>query len=406
MALTLIGTNDWNTVKDWSEDLVKEMDSTLDFAPFIGGEDKLITEKEELQRGKGDELTIPMRYKNVGQGVVGDVSVMDKLQNVLYAADKLRVDQVQYPFVAPNDNTIMQQRVSFNLLENARANMLQQNKDNFNIGFFVQMSGYTGKTIYVDGREAQYIMNGGDYMGMNPVQPPSADRWYAANQSSEDKLTANDKLTLPMIDFMVKKAQIANPVFGRIEGLYKGASYIMFVHPSQEEQLRTDAQWTEITKYAYMGEGQDKSNPIFGGILGIYHDTLLVRSRYVCQGVDSSGNPLPNTRRAIFCGAQAMMYARASTDRKNDRVDIFMDATIDGGNRSAVIAKRIYGMKKTVFNREGAIPTMEARPDFACMVLSTYADDDANTSGAVPVQNNVAAGRKTKPIAAPNGNVA
>ncbi len=70
---------------------------------------------------------------------------------------------------------------------------------------------------------------------------------------------------------------------------------------------------------------------------------------------------MANTRRAVFCGAQAALFAVGKGGDTDSMT--WVEEEFDYENQLGVSAGMIFGLKKTVFN--GA--------DFAALTVSTYA---------------------------------
>ena len=102
-----------------------------------------------------------------------------------------------------------------------------------------------------------------------------------------------------------------------------------------------------------MGKGV-RDNPIFTGALGVYNGVILRENPRIPTVV-------ANTRRAIFCGAQAATFAvgQNNTPEKMSWVEELFDYE----NQLGVSAGMIFGAKKSVFNST----------DFGVLVMSTYA---------------------------------
>jgi hypothetical protein len=83
----------------------------------------------------------------------------------------------------------------------------------------------------------------------------------------------------------------------------------------------------------------------------------------VPQGYTSAaGNAtVANTRRAIFMGAQAALFAVGKGGNPDSMT--WVEEEFDYENQLGVSAGMIYGLKKTVFNSA----------DFASIVVATYA---------------------------------
>lgn len=109
-----------------------------------------------------------------------------------------------------------------------------------------------------------------------------------------------------------------------------------------------------------MTGGEIVDNPIFDGSLGVYNGVILHSDTRVTQGV-TSGAAQSNTRRSVFCGAQAGMMAYGR-DNGPERFT-WVEELFDYENELGVSAGMIWGLKKSVFNST----------DYATIVCSSYA---------------------------------
>ncbi|WP_299346877.1 DUF4043 family protein, partial [uncultured Maritalea sp.] len=129
--------------------------------------------------------------------------------------------------------------------------------------------------------------------------------------------------------------------------------------------LRADAttagNWFDLQRASIEG-GKIKDNGILSGALGVYNRTLLVESTRLPLAINSStGAAISNTRRAVFCGAQALScaYGKDSGPTKF----VWTEKLFDYDNELGVSVSCIHGMKKSIFNSE----------DFATITIPTYA---------------------------------
>lgn len=171
--------------------------------------------------------------------------------------------------------------------------------------------------------------------------------------------------TPAVIDHAVNFAKIATPLVRplRINGQYK---YVMFIHPNQTRQLRTNntantVTWYDIMRARVQG-GEMDVNPIFNGALGEYNGVILHESTRI-PAPAASGNS--NFYRAVMCGAQAACFATGRRDA--DRQMKWVEEYFDYENELGVAAGMIWGLKKTVFNGI----------DFGTIVAQTYSPNPA-----------------------------
>jgi len=128
--------------------------------------------------------------------------------------------------------------------------------------------------------------------------------------------------------------------------------------------LRTntsDGQWLDLTKAAYSGAGAD--NPIFSGAIGYYNGVVLRENEDVVPGVHSTTlAEQTSTRRALFLGAQACVWAQSSRYSKNTPYK-WVEKKFDYDRELGVSVQSLMGLKKCIYNSE----------DFGTITISTYA---------------------------------
>jgi N4-gp56 family major capsid protein len=131
----------------------------------------------------------------------------------------------------------------------------------------------------------------------------------------------------------------------------------------------TTGQWLDIQKAAMTG-GDIGDNPIFWNAIGMYHGVLLHENSRVTNSVANAGTAVANTKRALFCGAQAaaLAFGRGEGDSQKFR---WLEELRDFGRQIGIGVSAIWGLKKTVFNSS----------DFATVVIDTYGLD-IDTLGA------------------------
>ena len=203
------------------------------------------------------------------------------------------------------------------------------------------------------------------YIGANAIVAPSTNRWIRAGGVANDQSLSTNAMALTLIDQCVAKAKTASPMIRPIKGLGADIDYVMFVHPDQVRSLRADAAtaggWMDLQKARITG-GEITNNAVFTGALGVYNRTLLVENSRIPKAINAStGAAIDNTRRAVFCGAQALTFAVGQSYR--DTKFTWAEELDDYGKILGVKAGLIFGMKKTRFNSE----------DFGTIAVSTYA---------------------------------
>lgn len=343
MATSAYGVNHPLAVKLWSEKLFYEALKTTWLAKFIGNDSQSIIQlKGETQKSAGDRITVGLRMQLSGSGVQGDGTLEGNEEALTVYSDNLLINQLRH--AVRTDGRMSQQRVLFDLREEARMGLQDWWADRIDASLFNQLGGNTGQS------DTKYTGNNAT------VAPSSGNIYYAngvANETQVASASASNIMKLSYIDVAVEKAKTLTPQIRplKIDGEEK---YVLFLHPYQVTDLRQNTntgQWLDIQKAAMAGMQSSKS-PIYTGALGEYNGVVLhasVRVPTVTSGC----------YRAIFCGAQAGMIAYGQDNSQNKMT--WVEELFDYKNQLGVSVGMIWGAKKTIFNSA----------DFATLIIAT-----------------------------------
>lgn len=355
MAATEYGVNHPLAVKLWSRKLFLEALKATWFSKFIGTDsNSLVQLQSDTQKGPGDRIDIGLRMQLTGDGVTGDETLEGQEEALTTYDFSIFIDQLRH--AVRSKGRMSEQRVPFNVREEARNGLTDWWAGRMDEAFFNQLCGYTTETkLARTGLQA-------------PVAPDSDHIMFAGSEASEASLSATTThaLKLSDIDKMVAKAKTLSPL---IRPLRIGGTdhYCLFLHPFQVYQLRQDAttagNWIDIQKAAMQG-GDVANNPIFSGALGIYNNVILHEAQRITPivGTPASGSRT-DFRRAVLAGAQAIALAYGQNGGPNKME--WVEELFDYGNQLGVSAALIHGIAKTRFNSK----------DFSSIVLSSYAPD-------------------------------
>ena len=358
MATTSYGVNHPLAVKLWAKKLFHEALKETSFAQFLGeGSDSLIQKRTELSKSAGDQITIGLRMQLSGQGIAGDSTLEGNEEALTTYNDAMTINQLRH--AVRSAGKMSEQRVTFDVRNEAKMGLVDWWKDRLDTAFFNQLAGYTGQA---DTR----------YTGNQAALAPTSARLLVASTAAtkpaaETSLseTTTMYLRLADIDRAVATAKTASPV---IRPLKIGGKemYACFLHPYQVYQLRADASttgnWFDLQRQGLSGP-KWADNPIFTGALGIYNQTILYESTRVPNTVTADATQADQTvfRRAIFCGAQAGAIAFGQDGKETEAT--WVEEKFDYGNQLGVSGGMIFGLKKMVFNSQ----------DFSTITISSYA---------------------------------
>lgn len=363
---TTFEANNPLAVKVWSKSLAVESIRRMYFGKFTGtGDDNLVQVKEDLKKAAGDQITSGLRFQLEGDGILGDATLEGNEEAQRFGDDSIRIDQLRHAVRLKGQMT--EQRVPYNLRQDARDALADWGARRMDRILANHLTGYTPAN-------ATPV-----FTGANTILAPSANRIIRPNGKTTDQsLVAGDEFDLRLLDLAKLQARRSrltpnstSPNSMPIRPLRIGGKdyYVAFLADDQVHDLRNSQWWTEIQLAAMQG-GDITDNPIFSGALGIYNGIILHEWSEMPNGVHSTtGAPVPNTRRAVLAGAQAVSMAfggNSSETRWKWREEVF-----DYDNQFGVGVASIFGLKKNRF-----IPTDRSTTegeDFGTVVISTYA---------------------------------
>ncbi|MBB4076219.1 N4-gp56 family major capsid protein [Bartonella fuyuanensis] len=369
MTVTNIGLNDPMAVRTWSKLLNQEVSKAIPIAPLIGNDSNSIIQlKDETNKESGDAISFGLRVQLLGEGVSEGQTVEGNEEALQFLNDRLAINELVHAVRVKNEGTIDQQRILHDLRTEAKNGLVDWYVDRLSLMFFIQVCGFTAKTMHFEGRE---ISLKPVHYGFNMPTPPTSHRIVRPNNKTKDEdLKEGDIFNLKLIDKAVERAKLANPKIRpvRIDG---ENVYVLYLHPIQVTQLRTNTdagQWLDITKATY--SGSRLKNPLYDGSLGMYNGVVLREAEHITEGVESAttNKALPNVRRAVLLGAQSAVIAFGK-DRGATRYKL-VEELFDYEREFGVAAKTIIGVKKTCFTLPGSA---QGAQDFGTIVIPTYA---------------------------------
>lgn len=335
MALTSYGVNSPEAVKLWSKVLAREALKATWIGKFIGeSSDSLIQQKNDFKKSAGDRLTMTLRMQLTGDGVLGDGTLEGNEERLTTYTDNLIIDQLRHAVRSAGKMT--EQRIPWSIREESKDGLVDWWAGRMDTAFFNQLCGYTPQT------DLRYAGNNVILAPTTVVRPNS--------RANDQSLVAGDEFTLGLIDTAVAQAKLATPVMRpvRVNGEDK---YVLFLHTNQVTQLRTNTatgQWLDIQKAALAG-GIGARSPIYTGALGEYNGVILHESTRITNGVNSStGAAETDTRRAVLCGAQAVVLGFGGGQSYGGWD--WNEELFDYGNQLGVEAGAIFGLKATRYN--------------------------------------------------------
>ena len=307
----------------------------------------------ETSKDAGDRVRYFLRQLLTGRGRTEGQTLEGNEESLTLYYDELILGELRHATRHRNDTTIDAQRVPWNLREINYDSLRDWGQDRLDTAFFNQLAGYTAQTDLA-------------YTGHNTPLAPSTNRVIRAGAVANDQaLGAGNVMTLNLLDQARTRARRATNAIRpiRVRGEDK---YVVFIAPEQAYDLRRDTttagNWFDLQKAKLQGGASDSESGIYSGAMGEYNGCVIHVADRVPPGVHStSGASVANTRRAIFCGAQALGVAFGKKYGKNKFS--WVEELFDYGYDLGVSTHLVWGVKKTVYNSE----------DYGVITLPTYA---------------------------------
>ena len=359
MAATQFLTGNPLTVKAWAKKLYVQAIYDSYASRFMGSSaSSLIQVRDEVRKGPGDKVTVGLRMQLSGTGIAADDTLEGNEEALITYSDSVLIDQLRH--AVRSKGKMSEQRVAFDVMSEHQQALSDWFADRIDSAFFNQLA---GNTVQTDTR----------YTGSNATVAPSTNNLIRVGTSAtttDGSLSTVDIFTITTLDRAVAKAKTLNdsgqPNIRPIR--YKGQDkYVAFLHPYQVYDLRRTATantvtWWEINRSALSGGREEGADNIYRGSLGEYNNVVLHESARVPLCCDTT-TPVANTRRAIFCGAQAAIMATGrDTDTPGEKMSLRTEE-FDYGNQVGVSAGLIWGIKKAIFNSN----------DFGVITMHSYA---------------------------------
>ena len=367
MSTTAFGVNDSSAVKIWSKYVAVAEREYAEVSRLIGDENSIIHARNELEKGKGDQVKFTLLTDLSGAGFTEGQRAEGNGEGLTHYQDSILINELGHVVGVRSENTIDAQRVQFDLRAQARDRLANWWARRKSASFFNHMCGYTPANT-------ESVTSGTKFTGLNSVTAPAGATglvrqiWPSTITTDQDLISSNT-FGLDLIDKAVTRAEVgAVPIRPIMVG--GQPRYVVYMHPVQAENLRTNTsagQWREIMLARLQG-GEKEANPLVSGALGVYNKCILRVTQDITNGVNSStGAAVTNTRRAVLLGAQAAVCAYGMKTNPGKGRYRWSEKLLDHDRELEVGAWGIWGKKKTKFNSV----------DFGVMVLSTYAADPA-----------------------------
>lgn len=317
---------------------------------------------EDLSKGKGDKITVPMEMQLTGAGKTEGQALYGNEEALVYNTDSLLINELRHAVLVPGEDTIYDQRLNFSQYQQAKPLLQTWFRQRLDVTMFNQLCAYTPQTDT-------------KYTGLNSVTTIDTNHVVRPSTITDDSsLTAAHVFTLDLIDKALNKAVTLsnNPLRPITVG---GDEYfICFIHPHQQYNMVTSTTtggWLDVHK-AYAQGGALAESGFLNGALGRYKNVIIHATPRISQGVDlaTPTTAAASARRAVLCGAGALQLAFGNAYPKmgEDGLPIkFKEEVQDYGEYVGVAAGTIFGAKAATFSIGGTSTS------YGRIIIPTYA---------------------------------
>lgn len=357
MANTIFGTDSASTVKLWALRMMRDFvtDTGMLSAMMEAG---IVKTFEDTKNQAGDRVRVSFLQKQTGSGLIGNQAANGNENSLIYFTDDLLIDQLRYPIEIPNTMNISQQRVNYDLQEDTYKVSMDWLAQRGIVSVLYQLAGFNAQSFTFQGT----TYSGAKRLtltGMNNPTAPSTGRVLYIGNNTTDTTTQSDAtatMKLSVIDQLEAMAEIADPYYIRPLSETGEIKYHLYVHTFQWQQLIQDTsapiQFRDIFGNSISAGESDGG---FGRSM-VYSQTLIIKTDKIPNGLsanDGTGVVLPNVRRAVFCGKDAVAFALGQG--YNDGKDIvpgflIREDLVDIANTRRIAINAIWGAKKVTFN--------------------------------------------------------
>lgn len=328
MAKTTFSTSDALTKKAWEEKLFRDSVKESYFSKFVSsGPDNIVTEKTQLQKDKGDEITVGIRMRLSGVGVTEGQPLEGNEEKLSTYSMKILLKQ--YRHAVRDDGEMSRKRAMFEISDESTSALKDWMSEKVDQLHFDELG--IGSGASADPSKIFYKTSAGVLATGTAATAKSA------------LTTADSKLTLNMISFLKTWAQTGgNRSYVPLRPVkIKGKDYfVLLTHNDALYDLRADTNFQQAMREA---EVRGSENPLFTGSVAIW-DGVVVHAHENCAvAADAGAGANVPWAKSVFMGAQALCWAWGK------RPEV-VQKTFDYDNEEGYAIGIIAGAKKSKFN--------------------------------------------------------
>lgn len=340
----------------WSKLMLSQYLIDTLFFRFASPDDtSLMQVLDDLRKHAGDSVTYGISQLLSGPGVMDLNTLTGNEESPQTYGDSLFVHELAHAILLVGP--ISDQRILFDRRKTGRNRLADWYAARTDHSAANQLAGYTPQT---DTRFTglQACTTATRQIFAQPA-PPATQITDAANLANTNTFVLN----------VIDNAEVlAKSLTNGIRPLKVGGRsfYVCFMHVSQATDMRVNTstgQWLDVQKAAMTG-GDIGDSPLFYESLGMWHRTLLHENSRIPNAVSNAGAAVANTKRALFCGAQAAVMAFGRAHNGEDKFT-YLEELRDFGRQIGIGVSAIWGLHKVQFNNN----------DFGVTVIDTWGAD-------------------------------
>ncbi len=318
------------------------------FSKFMGHDAKSIIQiKEELSKGDGTSIRIPLLMPLSGSGITGDDMLEGNEEALSYKDFNVYLQRIRNAVRLAGK--FEEHKTQINMRKDAKTSLSDWLSTYIDCAIFSVLTGVLNTELDWDSTTFPF-----------PLEAPSDDRIVLpSGLSAEGAITASDTFNTDMIGIAKRKATEDSKKKIRPINVDGKATYVMVIDQWQARDLKKDTNWIESQQQANV---RGSNNPIFSGALGTWDGVVIHENNRIPR--TETGSSGCKVSHALFLGAQACVFAEGEAAEWNEK-------TFDYGNQYGVSFGRMFGLQKSKFMFDGANYT-----DFGCINVLTSSVDD------------------------------
>lgn len=320
------------------------------FHKFMGKNARSIIQvKEDLQKGPGTSINIPLLLPLSGAGVWDDNILEGNEEALEYASFDTYLHYIRHGVRL--NGLYEEQKTQINMRKDARDALAEWLSTFIDTNIFAVLTGVLPPFVAAGTTTANYQF---------PISAPSSNRViYGGSATSEATVAAADTFSADLIGKAKRLATADENTAIRPINVNGKNTYVMVIDPFQARDLRNDTKWLEAQKHANI-RGED--NPIFSGAMGMYDGVVIHEHNRVPRTATGASNA--KVGHALFLGAQAVVFAEGNAPK-------WVEKKFDYENKWGVSCGRMFGLQKSQFKYDGTNNT-----DFGVINVLTSSVDD------------------------------